>query len=184
MANAEQLKPHVDMLTLASCVVKNEYEQDVKIASLWQKAPAILIFLRHFACIACRAHAKQVWQNRAAYEKDGAKIHFIGNGQARYIAAFKEDLGLAEASVFTDPQLSCFRAAGFRRGFLAALGPRAVANGLKLLKDGHKQTAYGSGSGDLWQLGGILVIRPEGRVAYHYISEVLGDFPPEKDVTT
>jgi len=34
----------------------------------------------------------------------------------------------------------------------------------------------------VWQLGGILVVKPGGQVAYHYISQITGDYPPERDV--
>lgn len=37
-------------------------------------------------------------------------------------------------------------------------------------------------TGDHWQLGGVIVVKTNGVIAYHYISEALGDFPPEKDV--
>ena len=36
--------------------------------------------------------------------------------------------------------------------------------------------------GDLWQLGGILVVKPEGKVGYHFISSAAGDYSPETDL--
>lgn len=32
------------------------------------------------------------------------------------------------------------------------------------------------------QLGGVIAIRPDGKVIFHYMSEAIGDFPPDKDV--
>lgn len=180
--NKTNVPSKVDMVALAKATVLDENGESVLIASLWQKQTAIFIFLRHFACIGCRSHAQDVWRDRAKYEGSGAKIYFIGNGEASAIHQFKEDLGIQEAPVYTDPGLVSFKAAGFKRGFLTALGPRSIANGLKMFTKGDRQAAYTKESGDLWQLGGIVVMRPDGRLAYHYISEAMGDFPPENDV--
>ena len=178
----ESVVTKVDILSLSLCQVLDESAQEVSLYNLWQKQTAIFIFLRHFGCLMCRAHAKQVWGLREQYEKTGAKIYFIGNGSPYLISKFKEDLELQGATILTDPQLKSFRAAGFRRGFLAALGPKALGNGRKLFKEGHRQGESNSENGDLWQLGGILVVKPDGKVGYHYISQVAGDYSPEKDV--
>jgi hypothetical protein len=171
----------VDSSRLGRCLVKDEKGDERRLSSLWKESPAILVFLRHFACIACRAHATQVWAERAKYEQGGAKLAFIGNGNPDYILRFKTDLELKEAIIFTDPSLRSFSAAGFKRGFLVSHGPASIKNGIKLMNEGNSQKLPGGGSGDLWQLGGIMVVRPDGRVTYQFISEALGDFPPEKD---
>jgi hypothetical protein len=175
-------KSPVSIVEFANCEIYDESRKLVKIASLWQKQTILFVFLRHFACLTCRGHAVEVWRDRDKYQSKGAKIAFIGNGSPDFLKKFKEDLNLAEAPVFTDPSLSSFHAAGFKRGFLAAIGPRAILNGRKMMQRGHEQGSYSKESGDLWQLGGLLVIRPSGEIAYHYISEVLGDYAPEEDV--
>lgn len=174
--------PHVNILELANCSLLDEQGEAIKMGSLWQSQTVLFIFLRHFACIACRAHAAEVWQKRDLYQKGNTKIVFIGNGQPQYIKAFREDLNILEAPLFTDPSLKSFHAAGFQRGFFRALGPRGIVNGLKLWAEGHEQGSYKKGMGDLWQLGGILVMKPDSKVAYHYISESTGDFPTEDDI--
>lgn len=173
---------NVSILTLANSIVLSETGEQVKFANLWKNQTTLFIFLRHFACIACRAHAVQIWQDREKYEKNGTKIVFIGNGNYQYIQYFKEDLKIVGATIYTDPTLESFQAIGFKRGFLAALGPRSLANGLKLFTQGHKQIITTKNTGDHWQLGGVIVVKSNGVVAYHYISQALGDFPPENDV--
>ena len=150
---------------------------------LWKNQSAIFIFLRHFGCIFCRKHAKEVWAEREKYEKNGAKIFFIGNGAPFLIKAFKEDLGIQDATVYTDPTLESFKACGFKKGFLAAIGPKAIVNAVQALAEGHVQGGmYQKDQGDLWQLGGILVVKPEGKVGYHFISIAAGDYSPQKDL--
>jgi hypothetical protein len=171
----------VDSARLGRCLVKDENGDELRLSTLWKEKAAIIVFLRHFACIACRAHAAQVWSEREKYELGGAKLAFVGNGSADYILRFKTDLGIKDATIYTDPVLRSFTAAGFKRGFFVSHGPKSVKNGIKLMSEGHSQKLPGAGAGDLWQLGGLLVVLPDGRVTYQFISEALGDFPPEKD---
>lgn len=172
----------IDIVSLAASSVFDEKGQGLQLSQLWQKQTTCFIFLRHFACIACRAHVSQVLENREKIEKSGARIVFVGNGQPHFISVFKETMKLGEdVLVLTDPSLKAFKAAGFKRGFLVSHGASSVINGVKLLAQGYTQRMPGGGAGDLWQLGGVLVVQPSGRVAYQFISEALGDFPPEKD---
>jgi peroxiredoxin len=174
-----------NMVALSRCEVQNENGDLISLFELWKNHTAILIFLRHFGCIFCRRHAKEVWNEREKYEKNGAKINFIGNGAPFMIKAFKEELEIEEAPIFTDPSLNSFKAAGFKRGFLAALGPRVVINAAKALAEGHAQGGlYKKEQGDLWQLGGILVVKSNGTPAYQFISQAAGDFSPEQDEVT
>lgn len=174
--------PGGSLLTFANSEILDESGAKVKVASLWQNQTIIFIFLRHFGCVSCRAHAVQVWADRKKYEQGGGKIVFVGNGAPHFIGTFKEDLGIQDATIYTDPSLESFRAMGFKRGFLVALGPRSIAAGLGMFKRGYKQGAYSNSTGDLWQMGGLLVVKPSGVVTYHYISTALGDYPPEQDV--
>ena len=173
----------VNIPQLHSTKVLDEQGHEVMLGDLWQKSPVIFVYLRHFACMSCRSHASDVWKNRTQYTRSGAQLFFIGNGAPFLIEAFKEDLGMMEAKIFTDPSLKSFYAAGFKRGFIAALGPTAIKNAVKsYLKDGLLNSSYEKSSGDLWQLGGILAVKPGDVVTFHYLSEVLGDFPPEEEI--
>ncbi len=175
-------KPTISIITFANSIVLDEQGNSIKMMSLWQKQTIIFIFLRHFGCLTCRGHAKQIWSDRQKYEVNGSKIIFVGNGAPHYIQHFKEDLGLEDATIYTDPSLQSFYAAGFKRGFIVSFGPRAIANGLKAFANGARQS-FDKDTGNLWQLGGVLVIKTNGEVAYQFISEVMGDYAPENDVT-
>ncbi|NQY99792.1 MAG: hypothetical protein HRT45_03880 [Bdellovibrionales bacterium] len=171
----------MDLVTLAKCELFTEDGKTLLTHQLWKNNTAILVFIRHFACISCRAQAKELWLKREVYESKGAKLHFISNGNSEFIRGFKQDLGIEAAPVFTNPSLSAFKAAGFKRGFLASTGPRAILNARRMKKKHDLPQKYEEGMGDLWQLGGVLTIAKDGRKVFHHISEVLGDYPPEKD---
>jgi len=170
---------YVDVVSLANCTAYLPTGEQLKIGRLWQKQTIVFIFLRHFACIACRAHANQVWKNREKYEKSGAKLVFIGNGQPSFIQHFKEDLGMDHAMILTDPTLESFRASGLKRGILALAQPSSVVNAVNLHLQGHRQTKYTSDAGQHLQLGGVVAISSRSKVLYHFRSESLGHLPDE-----
>jgi len=173
----------VDMNRMINVIVYTEEGQALSMKSLWQYKPAIFIFLRHFSCIACRAHVAQIWQHRFTLEQEGAKIYFIGNGSFREILKFKKDMGIDNATVLTDPSRRSYLAAGLRRGVLPAIGPQAAVNAVDLFRQGHRQKHYHREAGDLWQLGGVMVVNPGGLVKYHYVSTATGDFPSAVEIS-
>jgi len=167
---------NVDIYNLSRSIVEDQDGNRLELGSLWKNHVVVFVFLRHFGCIACRAHALQVWAERERYEKGGAKLIFIGNGDRKYIAGFKQDLGLDHATILTDKFLHSYRYAGFRRGFTSLVNPTSLKNAIKLHKEGHRQNEIAA-KGDHWQLGGVLVMRPDNQVGFHFVSEALGDFP-------
>jgi peroxiredoxin len=176
-----QAKNSVDIVVFANSYVLDSQNRKFKLGQLWQNQTVIFIFLRHFACIACRAHAAEVWKERAKYEKTGARLVFIGNGSPAYIDAFKADLRMDSAVILTDPSLDSFRAAGFRHGFFEVVQLKSMLNAIKLGSEGHKQTSA-IAEGSNWQLGGVLAISREGKVLYQFVSQALGDHPDEADL--
>lgn len=172
----------VDLIKLANSPVYTADGKALVMGMLWQKQTAIFIFLRHFACMACRAHADQVWKNREQYEKSGGKIIFVGNGSASYIDKFKKDMNITNALVVTDPSREVFKAAGFRKGFSYFLNVKTIFAAVKIARSGFRQGEYIKEAGIHTQMGGVLVINKKSELVYHYISEFFGDFPEEAHI--
>jgi hypothetical protein len=172
-------KNSVKVLDLARIPVYLSPNQTLALGQLWKKQTAILVFLRHFACIACRAHAAQVWRERNKYQSSGAKIIFVGNGQPEWIEKFREDLGIDKGVIVTDPSLNSFRLAGFKSGLFNLIQPASALNAAKLAMEGHTQKPFAGDSGSHLQMGGILVVNPKNKVLYQYVSDALGDVPEE-----
>ena len=109
----------------------------------------------------------------------GAELVFIGNGNRHFAEGFKRDHGI-ECPLYVDTKRESYRALGMKRGLAATLGsPAAWRNMLRALKGGFRQ---GPTRGDAWQLGGVLVVEPGGRVAYRHLSNAAGDHPPPAEV--
>jgi NAD(P)-dependent dehydrogenase (short-subunit alcohol dehydrogenase family) len=106
-------------------------------------------------------------------EARGAGLAIVGNGNAAFASAFREDLELPpEVTLLVDPELVAYRAAGLRRGRAEAFSPRVAWNGLRAFRAGFRQTGI---EGDPWQLGGAFVLRPDGACTFRHESREAGD---------
>jgi peroxiredoxin len=172
----------VDILALKRILIMNEYGDKIVASSLWKSQPVVLVFLRHFGCIACRAQVAQIMKNKASLEKNGAKIIFVGNGSPNMIESFKEELKIKDLLVFTDPSLEIFDACGFNRGLKYLVNAKTVLQGIKLYNEGFSQGVQTKENGSHLQMGGIIALKPPGIVTYHFASEYLGHFGDVEEI--
>jgi len=109
----------------------------------------------------------------------GAELVLIGMGEARYARAFREEFDLG-CPVLVDPNRAAYRALGLRRGIGRTLAlPSVWAARVKASRQGFSQKGV---KGDPWQLGGVLVVVPGGRVIYRYLSQTSADHPPVPEI--
>ena len=135
------------------------------------RGPSVVVFVRHYGCIFCRERAAEVRTHRAAIERKGARIVFVGNGlpaMAREFAAQHAD-GIP---VLSDPTKKTFELAGMRRGLSTVMRPSMLANAWRAFRSGHRQTKV---QGDPWQQGGALVLGADGAVLHAQRDCAAGD---------
>lgn len=108
----------------------------------------------------------------------GAELVVIGNGNAMFARAFREDMDL-DGPILVDPELATYRAAGLRRGRTELFSPRLLSNAARALTSGYRQNSV---EGDPWQLGGVFVLGAGGDVLYRQRSREAGDHPDPRDV--
>ncbi len=166
----------VDTLALKRLKVKSEDSQEVPFVDLYKDGKVTFIFIRHFGCIACRGHVSQVMEQLRAGARKGSVI-FIGNGHPTLIKAFKQDMKVLDAQIFTDPSLEVFDACGLNRGLTYLLSTSTVRGFYKLKKQGFSQGKQQKENGYHRQMGGVIVMSKTGQVLYHYASHYLGDIP-------
>jgi hypothetical protein len=163
-------------------VVFDSLGKPTPVNRFWKENTAVLVFLRHFGCISCRAHAVDIWANRESLQQSGARIIFIGSGAARFIEGFREEYKLGDAEIFTDPTLKAFALGGFKHGFLPLLNPQSIANMGKLSAKGFTNSSPFKAQGSNRQMGGVIVMHPYDHCSYHYVSEALGDVPEANEI--
>ncbi|WP_372656155.1 AhpC/TSA family protein [Halobacteriovorax sp.] len=166
----------VDVLALKRLKVLSENGTEVLFSTFWNNTTVIIIFLRHFNCISCRAHADQIWSLHKEMNKIKTKIIFVGNGSSQVIKMFKEDLNIKDAEVYTDPSLEVFKACGMDRSFTNYVSFKSLVELRKLRKQGYTGGDYSEGAGDTFQNGGVVGFKDPGKVIYHFTSKYLGDF--------
>lgn len=181
MLNVHERKIIADMDLLRKAEVLDKAGNKIKLRDLWAEAPAVFVFLRHFGCEACRKHATEVWKLKDHLQAKGAKIHFIGNGTPHFLNVFVEENNMSEASFYTDPSLASFKAAGFRKGFWIDPG-EMHSRGEFLWLAINFQIKHGHEEGNVWQLGGVLVVGKDGNPIYQFTSQMMGHFPPIDDI--
>ena len=159
---------------LADAVVKDEAGADVRLGDLWKDRTVILAFVRHFGCVFCRAHVKELEHEAGRIAEAGADLVVVGSGAPTFIRGLRDATGFA-GRVLADPDGAAFRAAGMRRGVLTTLNPVTAVKSVAALLRGTK---YGGVQGDNYQQGGALVIVPPGQIVYEYRSRYAGDAPP------
>jgi len=127
----------------------------------------------------CREQAVQLHRERQQIHERGAELILIGSGNRDFARGFRDEFEIT-TPLYVDTERRSYQALGMKRGGLAAtLKPSVMRHGVRALKAGFRQGAI---QGDAWQLGGVVVVLPGGRVAYRRLSDAAGDHPAIADV--
>jgi peroxiredoxin len=133
----------------------------------------LVIFLRHLACLPCREHLVEVLNSRAEL---GVRVAVIAFAAPESLAAYQQRQGLDDVLVLSDPERSAYNAFGFGRGSVARvwLDPRVWRRYAQLLRRGRRLEPAHE---DTLQLGGDVLIGPDGRIRWVYESRGPDDRP-------
>lgn len=111
-----------------------------------------------------RIHAVQLHRARQELELTGARLAVIGQGTPAHAADFRRRQGI-DIPILVDPDRASYSAAGAKIGTLSeVLGPRVMLTGVR-----HGRPLglrLGKTDGGLGQLGGVLIVSPEGSIPY------------------
>ena len=103
----------VDLRTLGASAVLDLRGQSRLLGSLWRNQPAVLIWLRHFACLFCKEQASEMRGHRSEIEDLGGRLAFIGSGTTVQAQNFRDQF-VPGCAVFTDPSSYTYRTLGAR----------------------------------------------------------------------
>lgn len=123
----------------------------------------------------------QLHRHRKEFEEAGARLAVIGQGTPRHAEHFVEEYGLDGMQVLVDPDRKTYKTAGAKIATTdELLHPRIVARGTKIAAT--QRLVQGRVQGHAAQLGGVLVVAPDGRIAWAHMSEDASDNPPTAEV--
>ena len=120
----------------------------------------------------------QVHREREAFEKLGAQAVIIGHSSLRYAKAFVEETKI-DLPVYVDEKRAIYKALEFKRPLLAFLTPKVFQRAAEARQAGFSQPGV---YGDAFQLGGVLLLMPDGAMPYKYSSQFPGDHPRLEDL--
>ena len=110
---------------------------------------------------------------REQFEAAGVNLVLIGQATPRHAAQFRQRQKL-ELTVLADEDRASYKAAGAKVATVGELlGPKVVAKGIGV----SRQTGQVQGRtiGHPAQLGGVLLIEPDGAVAWSHMAQDAGD---------
>jgi len=124
----------------------------VKINSLYENRPALMVFIRHFGCIGCTTQMLAIAPRLHEIDKLGIGVKIIGNGKLSFLEGFIDRFKLEDkpVEVFTDPSLNAYKQAQLSRSAWKALGPKTWLDYLFAFSKGIGQSSI---EGDNLQLG-------------------------------
>jgi peroxiredoxin len=102
----------------------------------------------------------------------GLNVAIVGSGGPSFARGFRERLEL-EVPILSDEKLQAYSALGMHRGVGTLLHPGVIAAGATaIFKYRQRKTM-----GDATQQGGVLLVKPDGTVAWSFLSRYAGDHP-------
>jgi peroxiredoxin len=162
---------HID--AIAELRLPDQDGQSIRLRDLWRDGPAVIVWLRQFGCPFCRAYAVQLNRARSRFAEAGARLVLIGQGTPDDARRFRRHMRI-DLQVLTDVDRVTYLWAGAKLATLDELiGPVVVARGL--LAMARQQVLLGHNTADEAQLGGSIVVRPDGTIAFSHISRDASD---------
>jgi peroxiredoxin len=124
----------------------------------------------------------QLHRARSEFEAAGVALVLIGQATPRHAAEFRRRQEI-DLSVLADERRASYRAAGAKVATAGELlGPKTVSAGLARTVSSRGRVHQGRVIGHVAQLGGAMVIAPDGRVAWSHMSEDASDNAPPDEI--
>jgi hypothetical protein len=120
----------------------------------------------------CAQQAAELRPHLDEIRQAGLNIAMVGSGGPSFARGFRERMEL-DVPILSDEKLQAFTAAGLRRGAGTLLHPGVLARGATaIFKYRQRRTM-----GDVTQQGGVLLVKPDGMIAWAFRSRFAGDLP-------
>jgi hypothetical protein len=123
----------------------------------------------------------QLHRDRDRFRDAGVELVVIGQGRPEQAAHFRESQGVAGLELLVDKRRESYEAAGTKLATLnELLGPRVVLKGIR--RSAASRVHQGRTVGHPAQLGGVLLVMPDGSIPYAHLANDAGDNPPNDEV--
>ena len=164
--------------TLANLDVLEEMKtnEGQSLKEISDNQPIMMIFLRHFGCVFCKAAMAEIANKRAEFEEGGIKLIFLHMSDAPTADQYFIDFKLKGVAHVSDPEKKFYRSFGLVRGsFTQLFGLQTWIKGYQLSKKGFQQES-GKHLGDSFQMPGVFLIY-QGEVKESFVHRIASDAP-------
>jgi prostamide/prostaglandin F2alpha synthase len=122
----------------------------------------------------------QLHRDRDKFEQAGVSLTLIGQATPRHADHFRRRMDI-ELPVLADEDRASYKAAGAKMATTSELlGPKVVAKGISNALT--KGVVQGRVIGNAAQLGGTMLVKPDGSVAWSHMSEDAGDNASSEEI--
>lgn len=137
------------------------------LASLSDRSPVLLVFLRHFGCVFCKASMLDISRKRKEFEDEGVKIVLVHMADFDTADTYFKDFGIQDLEQISDPECKYYAAFGLVKGSFSQLfGLKTWMRGFEIAATEQMLPAR-TRIGDGLQMPGIFMIRH---------AEIIGSF--------
>lgn len=100
----------------ADFTLLDAYGRETTLSALWKEKPLLLIFWRHYGCGCGMDRAARLRKEYSDYDKAGANVAIIGQGEPERTAAYAAKHKLPAIPILCDPELKTYEAYGIVEG--------------------------------------------------------------------
>ena len=127
----------------------------------------------------CREHLSQLRQAKDAWQARNVEVRVVTFDQGFILQSYIEETETTWP-ILIDVKKQLYSAYGLERGsWWKIAGPISILKYLKMMFSGHRPHKPGS---DYQQLGGDVLVDPQGIVRYHFASADPHDRPPVNEL--
>lgn len=151
----------------------------IQLASLWEGRALILAFTRHFGCPQCKEMLDQMVKFAPELAARGLSLVVITQGTPELAKAFCSEYAPGVICL-ADPERKAYQAYSLGRASLgqSIFSMRVMKSNKRLQAEkGWKPDLPPAGQ-DAFQMSGIFIIGPDGRIRLPYYYDDIADHPP------
>lgn len=154
-----------------------ETNRGENLRQLTNELPVMLVFLRHFGCVFCKAALVDLAEQRTEIEKRSVRIVFVHMSNTETAQEYFTKFKLPDIRFINDPEKRFYRAFGLVRGsFTQLFGLQTWIKGFAINKSEKLMQESGEHLGDSFQMPGVFLLR-NGKIIEHFIHEKASDRP-------
>jgi peroxiredoxin len=137
--------------------------REVRLSSIWQERPAVVVFLRYFGCPFCQTQVVTLRNEHERIDRSGADVALVGHGDPDAAVEFASSKALP-FPLLLDRDRGTYRAYGLVQGkAMQVLSPRVALPWIKAELSSETRQR-GLRGGNFLQMPGTFVVDTEGVV--------------------